>query len=433
MLSTAVDYIAGYFIDTGSGAVRKRALIISLSTNLGLLGVFKYFGFFVDSAVLAAANLGLDIGHPSIHIVLPVGISFYTFQTMSYTIDIYRGKLKRASNIIDFALFVSFFPQLVAGPIERAKHLLPLLEHPRIVSYDEVYRGLFLILLGLMKKIAIADGLSGVVDVIYNTEAELTPLDVILSTYAFAFQILGDFSAYTDIARGTSKLFGIDLMKNFDAPYFARSPSDFWRRWHISLSTWLRDYLYIPLGGNRGSKFNTYRNLMITMVLGGLWHGAAWNFVLWGFYHGLLLGVFRFFQTEPDPTATENGGQPHPALWRVALRHLVVGLSIIGFFQLTCIGWLLFRAESFSQIQHMLTTLASTDGWWTTRISRPQLGTLAGLAFLLPWEAMTFVTGKDSFYRSWPATLRGALVAILVIIVLMGISNESSTFIYFQF
>ncbi|MBX2813553.1 MAG: MBOAT family protein [Myxococcales bacterium] len=429
ILSTSVDYVAGIILDSGTETARKRALVVSLSVNLGLLGVFKYLGFFIDSATYALNQLGFEASQPALHIVLPVGISFYTFQTMSYTIDVYRGKLQHTRNLLDFALFVAFFPQLVAGPIERAKHLLPILTKPRTITVGEVSRGMFLILLGLMKKIAIADGLSRSVDAIFTTEAALSPLDITLSTYAFAFQILGDFSAYTDIARGTSKLFGIDLMRNFDAPYFARSPSDFWRRWHISLSTWLRDYLYIPLGGNRGGNFSTYRNLMLTMVLGGLWHGAAGNFVLWGIYHGTLLCIFRFFQSNTADEHRPISQIPAASIYTWLIRVL----SIATFFHLTCIGWLLFRAESFSQISYMFSVLSSTSGWTTSIIPRPPLGTLVGLLFLIPWEAMTYIHGKDSFYRAWPPVVRGVLIGLIVIIINMGLSNEASTFIYFQF
>ena len=433
VISTFIDFWVGRsLVRVEDPKRRKHLLAVSVIANMSMLGFFKYFGFFVDSAVALLEGIGLEAHRPALQIVLPVGISFYTFQTLSYTIDIYRRKLQPTGKLVDFALFVAFFPQLVAGPIERASHLLPILSKQRAVTFEGCSRGVFLILLGLMKKIVIADGLSGKVDAIYGTGSDVSGLDVTLATYAFAFQILCDFSAYTDIARGTAKLFGIDLMDNFCGPYFARNPSDFWRRWHISLSTWLRDYLYVPLGGNRGSTVSLYRNLMITMVLGGLWHGAAWNFVLWGIYQGALLCMFRVFtkpKQEPidEPTSLFGRGRS------IALYLVGTGL----FFQLTCYGWLLFRADSFTQIVDFTSLLFTPSGWgagWAdVSFSRPPLATLLGLCFLIPWEAMTYAKSRDDFYRSWHPFMRGLLVGVLAILLLMGLNNDASTFIYFQF
>jgi len=435
IFSTIVDYSVGRYLEREEKASRRKiALCISLCANLGLLGFFKYFGFFVDSAVLALNEIGIQAHEPTLKILLPVGISFYTFQTLSYTIDVYRRKLDACRNIIDFSLFVAYFPQLVAGPIERASHLLPIIQKPRTITHDEIRRGLFLILLGLVKKLAIADGLAPSVDAIFNTSSEVSGLDVALATYAFAFQILCDFSAYTDIARGTSKLFGIHLMINFNAPFLASNPSDFWRRWHISLSSWLRDYLYISLGGNRKGKIRTYFNLMTTMVLGGLWHGAAWNFVLWGFYQGLLLCGFRVF----EPAAKHRGPAPSPykpdSRARIvllnALKHLVCAAL---FFQLVCYGWLLFRANSIDSIAYLSTQIVSPEGWMSISIPRPPLAALAGLLVLIPWEIATFFSGRASFYRSWHPFLQGILIGILIILLCLGANNNASTFIYFQF
>lgn len=435
IFSTLVDFGVGLILSRSEKPTTRRlALIISLCANLGLLGFFKYFGFFTDSAVILLESLGFHAHRPTLQVLLPVGISFYTFQTLSYTIDVYRRKLAPCHNPLDFALFVAYFPQLVAGPIERASHLLPLIQSRRVITSAEFKRGLFLILLGLVKKLAIADGLAGSVDAIFNTSNEISGLDVVLATYAFAFQILCDFSAYTDIARGTSKLFGINLMINFDAPYFASNPSDFWRRWHISLSTWLRDYLYIPLGGNRKSPTRTYTNLMTTMVLGGLWHGAAWNFVLWGFYQGALLCGFRLAEHKhprrdlpPDPYTLPVA--LHIAGWRM-LRKLV---AVAIFFQLVCYGWLLFRANSFAQIMSMSTQLVDPISWASISFPRPPLATLLGVALLVPWEAMTYFSGNASFYQRWHPFLRGALIGVLAILLVMGMNNDASTFIYFQF
>ena len=237
--------------------------------------------------------MGIEGHQLHLNIVLPVGVSFYTFQSLSYTIDIYRKQFKPTDRFFDFALFVAYFPQLQAGPIERGRQLIPQLSRPRLLNIDQISRGMYLIVLGFFKKIAIADGVAPIVDQVFGSNGRVSWIDVIVGAVLFAVQIYCDFSGYTDIARGLSKMFGIDLMVNFNQPYFATNPQDFWRRWHISLSTWLRDYLYVPLGGNRGGLLFVCRNLMITMLLGGLWHGAAWNFVLWGFYQGALLCTYR--------------------------------------------------------------------------------------------------------------------------------------------
>lgn len=429
LLSTVVDFVAAWRIDhSESERTRRVALTASLATNLGLLSVFKYFGFFVDSAVVSLNAVGFDVSRPMLEIVLPVGISFFTFQTMSYSIDVYRRRLRSTRSLLDLALFVAFFPQLVAGPIERAKHLLPILQAKRTMSTDQISRGLFLILLGIVKKLTIADGLSKSVDAIYGTQMGVSGLDVVLATYAFAFQILCDFSAYTDIARGTCKLFGIDLMINFDAPYFASGPADFWRRWHISLSSWLRDYLYIPIGGNRGSTGATYRNLMITMGLGGLWHGAAWNFIFWGIYQGTVLCVFRVLRLEGNArsSSSSSGGSR-----LVSAVYQVIGIAI--FFQVTCYGWLLFRSNSLEQIVAMTSSLFVPGGWLELSMPRPPLSALVGLLFFIPWEALTFKHGSATFYRAWHPAARGAIVGIMLILLVLGLSNDTSTFIYFQF
>ncbi|WP_157844829.1 MBOAT family O-acyltransferase [Methylocucumis oryzae] len=244
-----------------------------------------------------AKNINIDISFLHLDIILPIGISFYTFQTLSYVCDVYWRRMKPVQHLQDFALFVCYFPPLVAGPIERASHLVPKILAKRTVNFDQIAHGgyLILFLLGLVKKITIADGLAGTVASIYNSTGSVGWLDIVVSTIAFTLQIYGDFSGYSDIASGVSLWFGIELLRNFNQPYFSVNPSEFWRRWHISLSSWLRDYLYIPLGGNRGTEISTLRNLMLTMVLGGLWHGAAWNFILWGGYQGSLLVIHRLF------------------------------------------------------------------------------------------------------------------------------------------
>ena len=402
---------------------RRTFLWVSTFTNLGILGLFKYFNFFISSAetLINAVNIQADLLH--LNIVLPVGISFYTFQTMSYTIDVYQGKLKATNRFWDFALFVCYFPQLVAGPIERASALLPRLSNPRTLSFDRSTRGVFLILFGLFKKIAIADSLAGSVNAIYETTATVSWLDVVLATLLFTFQIYCDFSGYSDIARGTSKLLGIELMNNFNLPYFSKNPSEFWSRWHISLSSWLRDYLYIPLGGNRRGHLITYRNLMTTMILGGLWHGAGWNFILWGFYQGSLLSVYRFFTPNDKPKSSSD-----------SKRNFLIEIAmILWFFFLTCYGWMLFRANSLEQVITFSKTLFVDLGNWTLTMPKPTFPALLGLPFLIGYELIQYHSDNSRFYLSYPAILRGAFYAIITTLILMGTSNAPVQFIYFQF
>jgi alginate O-acetyltransferase complex protein AlgI len=312
-ISTVVDYTAALRIEREHGGLdstsrrRKKVwLLASLCTNLGLLGFFKYFNFFADSFAELLASLGLTVNPMYLSVVLPVGISFYTFQTMSYTIDVYRGRMPATRRFFDFALYVSFFPQLVAGPIERAAVLLPQILNHRCFSRVQFLDGTHLIFWGLFKKVFVADNLAPVADRIFAA-GSCSAAETLLAAYAFAFQIYCDFSGYSDIARGCAKCMGFELMLNFDHPYVAENPREFWQRWHISLSTWLRDYLYIPLGGNRGGNLLMYRNLALTMLLGGLWHGAAWTFVIWGAYQGVLLIGHRIIETirKPSPPIPE--------------------------------------------------------------------------------------------------------------------------------
>ena len=397
---------------------RKASVIVSVVVQLTILGFFKYFNFFTESLAEAFDEIGISMETSHLDIVLPVGISFYTFQSMSYAIDIYRRELKPTDRFFDFALFVSFFPQLVAGPIERARHLLPQMTAPRILSGDQTRRGVFLIALGLFKKVAIADGMAITADQAFAISDPAWGT-VVAGTMAFAIQIYCDFSGYSDIARGVAKLFGVELMRNFDQPYFARSPREFWQRWHISLSTWLSDYLYKPLGGNRGTLSFTCRNLMITMILGGLWHGAAWNYVLWGLYHGAILSAHRVLVNRLRPA--RNG-------------QIIALLKMAGFGALTLYGWLLFRARSFEQVQTYTATLLTGQGGFTIEAGRPAVSAAAGVILLAGWEIAQYRSGGDpQFYRGWPAALVGLAIAAMLFLTLMGTSNEPAEFIYFQF
>lgn len=423
-ISTILDFFIGKSIYASHEPVQRKYLLwVSLGVNLGILGFFKYFGFFSESLSSLLVGLGIQADWRLINILLPVGISFYTFQTLSYTFDIYRGKLQPVNHFLDFALFVAFFPQLVAGPIERASHFLPQVSSKRVITLAKTTRGCFLILFGLFKKIAIADGMAGSVDAIYNSSGIVGTLDVILATYLFAIQIYCDFSGYSDIARGVSKLLGFDLMVNFETPYFAVNPSDFWRRWHISLSTWLRDYLYIPLGGNRYGAANTYRNLMLTMVLGGLWHGAAWNFIYWGIYQGGILCAHRLVA----------GAKPSIKPVHTLMDRCRRALIVVAFFQVICYGWLLFRASSWAQIQTFTARLSIQPVWTSPIIPDPPLSAIAGVGVLFIVDLIQYTSGTATFYRRWSVPVRTVLYATLLMVTLMGLSNTSSTFIYFQF
>ena len=428
LFSSTVDYVCGRLLDPEGGRAlspRARLAILwaSVGTNLGLLATFKYYNFFIDSLKhLLGAELGLPWGLGSLEIILPVGISFYTFQTMSYTIDVYRGKMAATRRVDDFFLFVSFFPQLVAGPIERASRLLPQIEAPRRVRSEQVVSGAQLMLLGFAKKMIVADNLALLVDSIYsNPKADLTAWTVTLATYAFAFQIYADFSGYTDIARGAARMLGFDLCRNFKVPYLATNPSDFWQRWHVSLSSWLRDYLYISLGGNRHGAWRTWRNLMLTMLLGGLWHGASWNFVLWGAYHGLLLVIFHQFvprrQAREAASAVRGG-------WRF-------WLAALGFFQLTCVGWFLFRVDSLSHIVTLGEAMGRVE--WTAPLLSSLWTLVVFAAPLMALDIYRYKRDDPEPWRQW--SLAGQVAFHLLLfygVVLYGTPNAVS-FIYFQF
>jgi D-alanyl-lipoteichoic acid acyltransferase DltB (MBOAT superfamily) len=339
--STLVDYTCALALDRTTAARRRRlVLLLSLGFNLTLLGFFKYFNFFADNLHTIFGALGWTVDFVTLRVLLPVGISFYTFVTMSYVIDVYRREIPATRDLLDFAVFVAFFPHLVAGPILRAAKLLPQIDSPRTIGADQLRDGAWLIAWGYFQKVYVADNVAPLANAVFDPGSTAAGVNVLLGVYAFAFQIYGDFAGYSNIARGTSKLMGIELVENFRFPYLVRTPQAFWRHWHISLSTWLRDYLYIPLGGNRGSEAQTRRNLFLTMLLGGLWHGAAWTFVVWGAYHGLLLIAYR-------AAAGAGGGVSRWLQDPSPLPRLVTWLAM---FHLTCVGWLIFRARSLSQI-----------------------------------------------------------------------------------
>lgn len=426
LFSTTIDYFCAARIDAlierGAPLLeRKKYLYFSLATNLGLLGFFKYFNFFVDTFHGLFMQFGIDLPMPALRVILPIGISFYTFQALSYTIDVYRGKQHATRSFWDFFLAVLFFPHLVAGPIQRASNLISQVIKPRKTTRTQVTDGLHLILWGFFKKVYIADGLAPIVNQIFNAPSA-TGGETLVAVLAFAFQIYCDFSGYTDIARGVAKLMGFEFMLNFNLPYFATNPSDFWQRWHISLSSWLRDYLYISLGGSRGSRAKTYRNLMLTMVLGGLWHGAAWNFVVWGFYHGALLVAHRLASPSLEPLAPAATG-----VWRGLW--LIARITIM--FAFTCYGWLLFRATSFQQIADMtgslLHPLNGLPGDLLTKV-------LVLIAPLIAVQLLQYNSGHLEFTRQpWLSpTLRMAVYSLMIYcVVFLGAPPQA--FVYFQF
>jgi alginate O-acetyltransferase complex protein AlgI len=422
--STVVDYSMARYIGRTEDPTRRRlALIVSLVYNLGVLGFFKYFNFFGRSVARGFEAFGWHPDPITLKVILPIGISFYTFMTISYVIDVYRREIRPATNFIDFALFVCYFPHLVAGPILRAPMLLPQLARPRTITRDHMVEGLWLVGWGCFQKMFVADNLAKLVGTVFGSSSAPTGLDVLLALYAFAFQIYGDFAGYSNIARGVSKLMGIELNVNFLFPYFVTSPRAFWRHWHISLSTWLRDYLYIPLGGNRGSPWQTRRNLMITMVLGGLWHGAAWTFVLWGAFQGLMLVIYRSFGGERGwgPTSTERS---------MTLSRLLLGILM---FHVTCYGWLIFRAGSMHQVVRF-TGLLMTD-------LRPAANTVESLVMPLLQILIPFLVvhiyqarkGTELAVLTLPAPARYALYGAVFYLVLLFGDFEGAQFIYFQF
>ncbi|MDA1012872.1 MAG: MBOAT family protein [Planctomycetota bacterium] len=423
LVSSAVDFSCGLLLDRGqSPRIRKRVLAASIATNIGLLGTFKYFDFFSHSLQRCLSALGLDVSLPMLNIILPVGISFYTFQTLSYTIDVYRKKLAATDHLFDFMLYVSFFPQLVAGPIERARHLLPQILGQRQFSVQMATSGLQLAIVGFFKKLVIADNLAILVNIVYS-DAQADGLTVLLATYAFAFQIYCDFSGYTDIARGISRILGFDICENFRLPYFATSPSDFWQRWHISLSAWLRDYLYIPLGGNRGGQFATLRNLALTMLLGGLWHGASLHFVAWGAYQGILLIGFRL-------VSLDSSGREEP----VRRRGAMFWLKVFGYFQLTCYGWLIFRAADMSRVVDLTYSLASLRQWsWNAIDFTISYELMVLVAPLICVQVYQFHRDDMEPWTKW-STLPQTLfyLGLFYATILFG-ATEQNEFIYFQF
>jgi len=405
--STVIDYASVTFMDR-SGR-RKLWLTLSIVNNLFLLGLFKYGPFLTENLNMLLARLGIGFTIPAPGVLLPVGISFYTFQSMSYTIDFYRGKIEREKSFIRFATFVSLFPQLVAGPIERAKNLLPQLRVKPAISSRDVGDGLSLFLVGLFKKIALADYLALYVDRIYDVPSLHDGPALLLATFAFSWQIYFDFSGYTDMARGIGRLMGFRLMLNFDNPYLADGLGDFWKRWHISLSTWFKDYVYIPLGGNRKGKLMTYRNMILAMLISGLWHGAAWMFVIWGALHALGRIATRELERSD--------------FYRMKVPRIVKQMLTFSF---VTFAWIFFRASSLDDASIIISRIFKSV--W----SDPQFPLLMLLLIISIWIYQYLYESKLPIRLQSPA-LRIAMVVGMILFLILFSSSGNQPFIYFQF
>jgi alginate O-acetyltransferase complex protein AlgI len=431
----AVDYVAGMLIEDSTGARRRSWLIMSLIANIGMLAVFKYFNFLNANTRAIAEVFHWPYGMPALSLILPIGLSFHTFQAMSYTIEVYRGRQKAERHLGIYALYVMFFPQLVAGPIERPQHLLPQFYERHEFDYERVTSGLRRIAWGLFMKVVIADRLARYVNLVYNDPSSFEGLTLVLATIFFAFQIYCDFAGYSHIAIGTAEVMGFRLIENFNRPYLAQSIGEFWSRWHISLSTWFRDYVYIPLGGNRVPKPRWYFNLFVTFLLSGLWHGANWTFVIWGALNGFYLISSIVTASARERLTSAIGLSRKPAL------HGVVRVATT--FALTCIAWVFFRAGSLHDamvvFSHALVTpvphqvlpdILRAEG--ITKLEVAYSGLL--IAGLILIEVITTRVNLIGLFRLQPAWVRWpAYYALCMAIWMLGISTEAKAFIYFQF
>ncbi len=429
LISTIADFIIGQRLyNAKDQATKKFFLRTSMVINLGILGVFKYFNFFVDSFNSLARQLGGELDFLHLNILLPVGISFYTFQTMSYTIDIYRERMKPTTDFLDFALFVAFFPQLVAGPIERAKALLPQIADLKLPTKDQVNAGIVLIIIGIFKKVMLGDTAGRIVDNIFAEPGFYLSDEILAALVLFSIQIYADFSGYSSIARGTAKLLGVELMINFEQPYLSTNITEFWRRWHISLSSWLRDYLYIfALNGNRINPRRTKINLFITMLLGGLWHGASWTFVIWGALHGLYLSIHKIMLKNDKPQSRISSfGNSFGDSFKTIVK-------IIGTYLIVLFAWLFFRASSFSQAMDLMSRMAD---WETSK------NTFRLLVICMTFGLATiFIDSLQYYFKSHTFLVSiqnvgvryGILSAMFFVTMLYMFQAKPMPFVYFQF
>lgn len=425
VFSTIVDYIVGRQLRNEKIQLKRKILLwTSIFVNLGFLGFFKYYNFFLDNFVAAFSFFGAEIKTNSLNIILPVGISFYTFQTLSYTIDVFKRKLEPTKDFIAFSAFVSFFPQLVAGPIERATHLLPQFYKKRKFDYSKAVDGMRQILWGLFKKVVIADNCAEYANLIFNNSAEYSGSTLILGAVFFTFQIYGDFSGYSDIAIGTSKLFGFDLKQNFNFPYFSRDIGEFWRRWHISLSTWFRDYLYIPLGGSRGGTWLKVRNTFIIFIVSGFWHGANWTFIAWG-----TLNAIYFL-----PLLLTNNNRNN--LETIAQERLLPNIkefsSMLLTFGLCVFSWIFFRAENIGHAISYISEIFSSSLFTIPEI-RPGISILLIIFFVfIEWlgrEGQYAISGINVFEKR---IFRWAIYLSICLLIFI-FRGKQQEFIYFQF
>lgn len=427
--SSLVDYFIGLgLLKQENQTKRKIFLWTSILVNLGFLGFFKYYNFFLDNFVTAFSFFGTEIKASSMNIILPVGISFYTFQTMSYSIDVYRRKLEPTKDLIAFSAFVSFFPQLVAGPIERATHLLPQFYTKRIFDYTKAVDGMRQILWGLFKKIVIADNCAEYANQIFNNSAEYSGSTLVLGAIFFTFQIYGDFSGYSDIAVGTSRLFGFDLMRNFNFPYFSRDIAEFWRRWHISLSTWFRDYLYIPLGGSHGGTAMKVRNTFIIFIVSGFWHGANWTFIVWGALNAIYFLPLLLSNSNRTYLETVAQGKIFPSLKEFFLMLMT--------FAMTVFAWIFFRANDIGHAVSYIGEILSPSLFTVPQFSNISGAMvtlmLIGVFVLVEWSGRTGQYAISNIGLNWKRPVRFAMY-YAIIIAIFHFSGKEQQFIYFQF
>jgi D-alanyl-lipoteichoic acid acyltransferase DltB (MBOAT superfamily) len=426
VFSTVLDYYTGIKIHEAGTQARKRFwLCLSICINLGFLGVFKYYNFFVSSFADGLSLLGLHINYSTLAVILPVGISFYTFHGLSYVLDIYKDRIKPEKNFIDYSVFVSFFPLLVAGPIERATHLLPQIKQKRVFDYSKAVDGLRQILWGLFKKIVIADNCAEYANQIFDHSAGHNGSTLLLGAVFFAFQIYGDFSGYSDIALGTARLFGIDLLRNFAFPYFSRDIAEFWRRWHISLSSWFRDYLYIPLGGSKGGTWMKVRNTFIIFLVSGFWHGANWTFIAWGLLNAIYIMPSILFNTNRNNLDIVAQGKHLPTIKEV--------LSIMLTFGLTVLAWIFFRAENISHAVNYTAGIISPSFFrWPDALPDISLMLLLVLFLLIEWRGREQQYAIADLGIRWRRPLRWGFYFVILELIFLFAGNPQQ-FIYFEF
>jgi len=429
LISTAVDYLIGLRLSSEQVKNKRKLLLwVSILVNIGFLGFFKYFNFFLDNFQTAFSFFGREIGISSLKIILPVGISFYTFQTLSYTIDVYKGKLTPCKDFISFAAFVSFFPQLVAGPIERASNLLPQFYIKRKFEYSSAVDGMRQILIGFFKKVVIADNCAVFVSLAFSDTVDQPGIVLLLGAIFFAFQIYGDFSGYSDIAIGISKLFGFNLKQNFAFPYFSRDIAEFWRRWHISLSTWFRDYLYIPLGGSRGSNLMKIKNTFIIFIVSGFWHGANWTFIIWGLLNAIYFLPLLLSQKNRNHLDVVAQGKIFPSFFDV--------FKILSTFFLTVVAWVFFRAENLAHAFLYLKGMFSPDLFMLPQYNDPlafyRLTFFILLLLIIEWFGRDYKHALENLQFRLSRVPRFVIYFILLTIILIFAGGKQD-FIYFQF